>query len=80
MKYVAKNPQLVEAWKYEKDVGVPVWVARKCHDLGDGKLTCNTIVGPTRIDIGDYVVMVEEETNSIAVVSSEQFEAEFQPA
>lgn len=79
MKYVARNPQVVTAWQYQKDVGVPIWVARKCHDLGNGKLTANTIVGPLPIELGDYVVLADEETNAVVVVPAAQFEAEYAP-
>lgn len=79
MIYVAKKLQTVRAWKYVKDADVPIWVARKCHDLGDGKLTANTPSGPLAVDVGDYVVLIDEETSSVVVVNGAAFEEEYEP-
>jgi hypothetical protein len=80
VRYVARKPTEVTAWKYEEGVGVPVWVARKCHDLGNGKLTANSMFGPVPIDIGNYVVLADDESGAVVVVPAADFEAEYVPA
>lgn len=83
-KFIAKTLATVTAWKYQPDIDIPVWVARKCHHLGDGKFTGNTIVGPVPIDVGDYVVLVDLDgsapgSNAITVVNGAEFDEEYRP-
>lgn len=79
MKYIARSRVTITAWKYEQNVGVPVWVARRCHDLNDGKFTANTVIGPVPIELGDYVVLLDAQENTITVVSGVEFEKEYMP-
>ena len=40
-----KKPVVIEAWRFKKEVPIPIWVARKAHDLGDGNLSFGTLEG-----------------------------------
>lgn len=79
MKFIAKTLATVTAWKYEPNIDIPVWVARKCHYLGDGKFTANSVVGVLPIDVGDYVVRLDAEENAVSVVAGDDFEREYRP-
>ncbi len=76
---VAKKLVEVTAWKYEEGADVPIWVARKCHDLGNGKLTANTLVGRMPIEVGQYVVLMDEDDGHIVVVPAKDFEEQYKP-
>ena len=47
----------VTAWQYDRKAPVSVWVARRFHDLGDGRLTTVAPSGATvNVFEGDWVV------------------------
>lgn len=81
MEYIARELTVVTAWKYEAGQNIPVWVAKKCHFLGDGKLTANTIIGPIPVSAGDYIVKADlaEADDNVVVVDGAQFEREYMP-
>lgn len=77
--HIARERQTVTAWQYtDKSQHTPIWVARKVHDLDDGKFTANTVVGPLPVNPTDYVVLADEETNSIVVVTAAEFERDYE--
>ena len=70
------HPHLdVTAWQYDRKSPVPVWVARRFHNLGDVGLTAvgrgGTVV---HVDEGDWIVT----DGSVAIVlKSEEFSTIF---
>ena len=47
----------VAAWRYDRKASVPVWVARRFHNLGDGRLTTVALGGATvQVHEGDWIV------------------------
>ena len=47
----------VTAWQYDRKAPVPLWVARRFHNLGDGRLTTVAPGGETvHVHEGDWVV------------------------
>lgn len=81
MKYVPKNPESVTAWKYEGKgkANLPVMVACKCYIIVDGQMAVNTPSGVMLAEVGDYVVLVNEELNAVVVMNGKEFEAEYEP-
>jgi len=45
---------------YADGASVPVWVARKCHNLGNGQLAVNGLGGNSEARENDVIISLEE--------------------
>lgn len=68
MKFKQKKIETVEAWRYDPNEPAPVWVVQKCHYLGDGKFTANSIMGVLPVTVGDYIIRMEDGEEFVGVV------------
>ena len=61
----------VTAWRYDRKAPIPMWVARRFHNLGDGRLTALARDGSTvQMHEGDWVVT---DGNSAFVLTDAEF-------
>ena len=73
--------QLYSAWVYAPKISIPIWVARHCHDLGDGLLHPG---GKSKFERGDVITRLQaidnegQEQEVLSILSWDYFIEEFE--
>lgn len=78
MKCKSKKAQIMLCWRVAWGVGIPAWVARKCHSTFGHQLTVNGFNGVSFAKEGDVILAVDPEQKEVAHVSKEDFELQFE--
>lgn len=74
-----KKPVVIEAWLFVegKPHGIPTWVARAAHDLGDGNLSIQTLEGLMVAKPGDWIIQGVK--GEIYPCKADIFDATYEP-
>lgn len=71
------KPIEVSAWQYGVSKDIPVWVARRVHNLGDGQMTANSLQGICRVEPGYWIVTAD--FHGVSVFTDAEFVSRFEP-
>lgn len=80
--YTARRLQTCEAWQYDPDQPIPVWVFKHCHLLDGQGFVANTLMGQMPVNVGEYIVKMEGDGGvliGVTVCDKDSFEKEYEP-